>query len=130
MTTRKRIYLSLCTVCTVFSRNGSVHFRFHQILIVGKQKSASVSPATATRLPAQPVTSWQFRHHLTNQKWGSKCLGKLMDTLLLGFQMTRKWWEYHLCLSKNIAAEFPGTMKKVCIVLFVFSGQWRHLHLW
>ncbi len=79
--------------CLIFSRNCSVHFRFHQILIVGKPKSASVSPAAVTQLPTQPATSWQFRHHLTNQKWGLKCLGKLMDTLLLDFQMTRTWWD-------------------------------------
>lgn len=110
-----RICRSVLVCCFIFSRNCSVHFRFHQILIVGQPKSASVSPATVTQLPAQAVTSWQFRHHLTNQNWRLKCLARLMDISPLGFQMTSKW--YTLCPAHEISAGPNGIWRSFLLYL-------------
>lgn len=114
---------SVLECCFIFSTNCSVHFRFHQTLIVGKPKSASVSLTTVTQLPAQPVTSWQFRHRLTNLKWPSKCLASLMDMSPLGFQMTREWYMLLYLLMRYQQAQMESADLFYLICLKTFNKQ-------
>lgn len=76
-----------------------------------------------TQLQAHPVTSWQFRHHLTNLKWPSKCLASLMDMSPLGFQMTREWYMLLYLLMRYQQAQRESADLFYLIYIKTFNKQ-------